>query len=137
MARQRKGFDLQAGELNLTAMIDVAFQLLAFFIITVKPVDVMAVLNVYRPSPPEVTQPGPAQPAMIRIQVLPEGFSINEHPATVEELGELLGRLARIDTTQTVVILCADAAPHERLVQVLDACAKARLSNLSVVSLAG
>ena len=41
MARKRWKSDARPGELNLTAMIDVAFQLLSFFLITVHPVDVL------------------------------------------------------------------------------------------------
>jgi len=137
MARKRKRSEIQAGELNLTAMIDVAFQLLAFFIITVKPADVMASLNVYRPSPVERNATPPPQPPMIRIQVLPEGYILNDRAVTYSEMQEFLRRLAKIDKTQTVLIMCANAAPHEKLVEVLDTCAKVELSNLSVVSSGG
>ncbi len=137
MARKRKRSEIQAGELNLTAMIDVAFQLLAFFIITVKPVDVMASLNVYRPSPVEATTNQPPRLPMIRIQVFPNEFMINDRAVTAAELEKLLHKLAKIDKTQTVLILCANAAPHEKLVEVLDTCAKVELSNLSVVSSGG
>ena len=136
MSRKRKRTEIHAGELNLTAMIDVAFQLLAFFIVTVKPVDVLANLNVYRPSPVD-TEVRRRQPPMIRIQVLPEEFQINDRAVTVQQLEALLLKLAGIDRSQTILVMCANAAAHEKLVEVLDACAKARLSNLSVVSSGG
>jgi len=136
MSRKRKRNAFNAGELNLTAMIDVAFQLLAFFIITVRPVDVMATLTVYRPSPVDITTPV-SQPPMVRIQILPDGLAINDRDVTAAELNVLLLELAKIDKVQTVLLLCADAAPHKRLVEVLDTCAKVGLSNLSVVSAAG
>lgn len=137
MARKRKKSEIHAGELNLTAMIDVAFQLLSFFIITVKPVDVVANLNVFRPSP-EKTNTQEVSPAkMIRIQVFPEGFVINDRDVSARQLESLLGKLAEIDSKQTILIMCANAAPHEKLVEVLDICAKVGLTNLSVVSSGG
>ena len=56
-------------------MIDVAFQLLAFFIITTKPVDVVTNLDVFRPSPEKQSQEqSPAK--IIRVTVFPDGFTI-------------------------------------------------------------
>ena len=49
MARKRRRNSFNAGELNLTAMIDVAFQLLSFFLVTAHPVDVLTNLDVFRP----------------------------------------------------------------------------------------
>ena len=49
MARNRRISGNVAGELNLVAMIDVAFQLLSFFLITVAPVDALTHLPVARP----------------------------------------------------------------------------------------
>ena len=45
MARRRNKAEHNPGELNLTAMIDVAFPLLAFFLLAIKTVDVYAKLN--------------------------------------------------------------------------------------------
>ena len=62
MARKRRTGRNGAGELNLVAMIDVAFQLLSFFLITVVPHDVMTNIMVTRPSPPiPPTEPRPPQ----------------------------------------------------------------------------
>jgi biopolymer transport protein ExbD len=74
---------------------------------------------------------------MIRIQVFPEGYTINERDVTARQLDGLLGKLAEASKSQTILIMCANAAPHEKLVEVLDLCAKAGLNNLSVVSSGG
>ena len=87
MARKRRRNDAQAGELNLTAMIDVAFQLLSFFIITVHPVDVLANLNVFRPSPEKRAQESQVPANMIRIMVHPDGsYFVNDRPVSREVL---------------------------------------------------
>ena len=137
MARKRKKAQINAGELNLTAMIDVAFQLLSFFIITVHPVDVFANLNVFRPSPDAPPKTQVQQPKMLRIVVFPEGFSINDKAVDTRQLEALLAKLASLDKTQTVLIMCTNQSPHERLVELLDLCAKYGLTNLSVVSSGG
>ena len=137
MARKRKKSEIHAGELNLTAMIDVAFQLLSFFLITVKPVDVVANLNVYRPSPEKTNTPEVSLAKMIRIQIFPEAFVINDREVSARQLEILLAKLAEIDKKQTILIMCANASPHQKLVEVLDICAKVGLNNLSVVSSGG
>jgi len=74
MARKRRMNQFQAGELNLTAMIDVAFQLLAFFILTAHPVDVMANLAVARPMVDEGA-PEKGDFNAIQVTVFPDGYT--------------------------------------------------------------
>ena len=142
MARKSRTIVQHPGELNLTAMIDVAFQLLAFFLLAIKPVDVFANLEAFRPSPtPVVDQPPP--PTMIRIAVLPQNagesgvYVVNDMPMTTTQLDTRLKKYAATDPTQTVLIQCARKSTHRHLVELLDTCAKYRLTNLSVVSSAG
>lgn len=119
----------------MTPMIDVVFQLLIYFLVTIKPIDVIAHLDVFRPSP-EAKQEKPEQPPkMIRIAIFPDGFTINDRAVPLSELDRLLGKLAAIDTTQTILIMCTADSPHKGLIQVLDLCAKTGLVNLSVVSM--
>ena len=134
MARKRKISEIHAGELNLTAMIDVAFQLLSFFIITVRPVDVLTQLDVFRPSTEQTQSKSQTPPKMIKIMIFQDGFSINDRPVQLQDLDRLLTKLAGLDKTQTILIMCASQSPHGRLVDVLDLCAKSGLINLSVVS---
>ena len=97
----------------------------------------MAILNVFRPSPdtPSSSDVKPAK--MIRIQVFPEGYVINDRDVSIRQLENLLAKLAEIDKRQTILIMCANSSPHEKLVEVLDLCAKVGLTNLSVVSSGG
>jgi biopolymer transport protein ExbD len=124
----------QSGELNMTAMIDVVFQLLIFFLVTQKPIDTMANLDVSRPSPESRQEQMQTPPKMIRIQIFPDGFTINDKPVGLADLEQLLARLAGIDRNQTIMIMCSALSRHEDLVRVLDLCAKTGLSNLSVIS---
>ncbi|MEI6564496.1 MAG: biopolymer transporter ExbD [bacterium] len=132
MARTRRLNGFRAGELNLTAMIDVAFQLLAFFILTAHPVDVMANLDVNRPMTD--VEKGVDPPA-IRVTVFPGGYTVNGvTPMTLESMAEKLGRIARLDKSQTIVVQCVDDSAHGQLVDFLDVCARLGMTNLAVVS---
>lgn len=135
MARNRKKHEDHAGELNMVAMIDVAMQLLNFFIITAAPVDVLTNLDVFRPS----AQAKPANenvqpPKMIRILVAADGFSINDRYVPDDSIEGILTKLGALDPNQTILIMCSAVSRHEQLVKILDLCSKTGLKNLSVVS---
>jgi len=121
-------------ELQMTPMIDVVFQLLIYFLVTFETPDVLAQLDVFRPSPDSQPKEQQDPPKMIQINIFPDGFSINARPVTLEELDTLLTKLAAIDTGQTVLITAGSASEHGDLIRVLDLCAKTGLTNLSVVS---
>jgi len=131
--RTKRGMD--SGEVEMTAMIDVVFQLLIYFIVTIQPVDVTAHLDVFRPSPdPNQKEQLDQPPKMIRIQIFADGFTINDRTVGIREMEMLLGRLASIDTKQTIMIMATALSRHEDLIQVLDLCSKSGLQNLSVIS---
>ena len=134
--RKKRIASLQAGELNLTAMIDVAFQLLSFFVMTMVPTDVLAQIDVTRPSPPP---PGkiissPLHP--ISITVLPnDSYVLNDRSISKENLNNALTTLGATDPEATIIVSCTPKSTHGKMVEVLDICAKAKLTSLSVVSL--
>ena len=132
MSRDRRRQHVVAGELNLTAMIDVAFQLLAFFIITVHPMDVVTNVNVFRPSGDVVD--GDVPPRAIRVAIYKDAFTINENPIEFKGLDKVMSKLAVHDKTQTILIMCRKESKHSQLVDVLNLCAKLKLTNLSVIS---
>jgi len=136
MARKRRRSTFTAGELNLTAMIDVAFQLLSFFLISAHPVDVLTNLDVFRPQA-DTKSPQESQAKVIRVTVFPDGFTINDRGVDSRQLTSLLGKLADLDKTQTVLIQCTNESPHGKLIELLDICSKLGLVNLSVVSSGG
>jgi len=133
MARKRRKAHLVAGELNLVAMIDVAFQLLNFFLITVKPMDVMTHLSVFRPMAEKASQEQSVA-EVIRITVFPEGFTLNDSIVNKTQLESKLRTLAAMDAKQSVLIQCTNESPHSKLVELLDLCAKLKLTQLSVIS---
>ena len=136
MARKRKKNTWNAGELNLTAMIDVAFQLLSFFIITAHPIDVLTKLSVLRPRPDANAQKD-TQVKLLTVMVLPDRYMVNERIVSAGQLESSLAKLAALDSKQMVLIQCINQSPHKQLIKLLDICSKLKLTNLSVVSSGG
>jgi len=135
MARKRRTQADVTADVPMTPMIDVVFQLLIYFLFTIKPIDVVAHLDVFRPAAEQRPDDAPPPPKMLQIRVLPEGFVLNERFMDLKAMTSVLQKLAESSKTQTVLILCSRESAHEKLVQVLDRCAEAGLTNLSVVSI--
>jgi biopolymer transport protein ExbD len=134
MARKSRRSSHTAGELNLTAMIDVAFQLLSFFIITSHPVDVLTNLDVSAPSPQKTQEKDTKPPPVLRITVAASTYLLNDVPVGYEDMDSFIQKMAAGDPGQTVLIQCDQGALHYKLVAALDLCAKAGLKNISIVS---
>jgi biopolymer transport protein ExbD len=123
-------------ELNMTAMCDVVFQLLIYLILTAKPIDVFANLEVNRPTPdPNRPKQVEKDQNLLEIGVFLDGYQLQGTPLNLERLDGIMRKLADKSKTQTVLIKCAPDSPHDRLIKVLDLCAKYQLTNLSVMSL--
>ena len=126
----------QEAEVELTPMIDVVFQLLIFFIVTMKPIDVIGHLDVFRPAPDPNARPEQKLDDMIRITVRADGlYLLNQAKMNMPALERNLQRASARSAKQTVLIQCAEASRHEHLVRVLDVCAKVGLTNISVATL--
>lgn len=134
MARKRKGIDAPEGELEMTPMIDVVFQLLIYFIVTIKPVDVITNLDVFRPAPNPNQPPDTKPPNLLRLGVYQDGYTLNDNPVSLDAMDSALARIARIDAGQTIMITVSAFSDHGALVRALDLCAKNGLRSLSVVS---
>ncbi len=121
-------------DVSMTPMIDVVFQLLIYFLVTFSTADVLAHLDISRPSPDAAQQEAPPPADMIRVAVMPAGYAINGRGVGEEELGILLRRLASISAKQTVLVVCDDRSLHGKLIHVLDLCAESGLAQISVMS---
>ncbi|MBR6023098.1 MAG: biopolymer transporter ExbD [Kiritimatiellae bacterium] len=134
MARKRRGIDAPEGELEMTPMIDVVFQLLIYFIVTIKPVDVVTNLDVFRPAPNPNQPPDTKPPNLLRIGVYQDGYTLNDNPVSLDAMDTALARIARIDAGQTIMVTVSAFSEHGALVRALDLCAKNGLKSLSIVS---
>ena len=134
MARQRKRPEAEEPALSMTPMIDVVFQLLIYFIVTIKPIDVVTNLDVFRPAPDKSAPKDTPPPNLVRLGVYKDGYTVNEVAATLPVLDQALARLAALDANQTIMITVSAFSEHGQLIKALDLCAKNGLKSLSIVS---
>lgn len=127
----------EAAKLEMTPMIDVVFQLLIFFIVTLKQRDILSYLNISRPAPQTDTTIKPIE--MLTIQIGKDGWVLNGRPITgraqLATLDRQLTHLASFSRDVSVIIKCTDDSPHALLIQTLNICTREGMSNLSVFSL--
>jgi biopolymer transport protein ExbD len=122
-------------ELPFSAMVDVVFLLLVFFLMVFSQPLVLGKLDVFRPEGVP-----PRGEAHLQIQVHEDTYAmgLSSLPPKVLSLAELdaeLARVARIDANQTLAIGSARPAVHDRLIQVLNLCARHGLVNLTLTTL--
>lgn len=135
MAYKKKKNKGGAAELEMTPMIDVVFQLLIYFIVTMKPMDIAAHLDVFSPSSPQQQDRTEILPNMIRIMIYSDGLVVNDRAVSLAQLRSILRSLADLSKEQTIMIHCAADSEHNQLVEVLDSCARVGLTNLSIVTM--
>ncbi len=134
MAIKRKKRHDEDPKLEMTPMIDVVFQLLIFFIVTLKQDDIMSRLMASRPAPDPNAIPD-KQPDLINIVVHRGGFIFRGKPMTLEGLDRQVERCAELSKKANVIVRCTADSPHRFLVQTLDICNKYGMENLSIFSM--
>jgi biopolymer transport protein ExbD len=136
VAKERKSrISADKVQLEMTPMIDVVFQLMIFFIVTLKQEDILAHLDITRPAPDSAPPPQVQVQDLLTIQVYREGYVLQGRRVALEELERQLKKLASYSTSVSVIIKCTADSPHAYLMRVLDVCAAAGLRNLNVFSM--
>lgn len=133
--------DLQNVEMQMGPMIDMVFLLLVFFMVTAKPQKQESDISLSLPG--TVSQEDTVEiPDEQRICIAADGqVSINDQPFDSQgsaELPSLVATLVRFrEATEAnkakplVTIDVEDGAIHQRIVDVLNACAKARITGVT------
>ena len=146
MARRKSGNPLANGDdpaLDISSLIDVAFLLLIYFIVTMTLTKQEADLGLVLPGiSAETSNPVKVDQMMIRItpdQVVMINDEVSDSDPNDRRLPNLTDRLERyaasaeIAGSETMVVIdCADEALEQRFVDVLNACSKAGLKNVSL-----
>ena len=128
-------------QLDMTPMIDVVFELIIFFVVTIKQEDLFTKLNCNRPAPstgPSKEEDSPN----VTIEIgrcydgSPQGVILyNKREVRRAELDAALRDIARTSTKTPVIVKCTGDSPHKALVDVLDICYRNNLFSVSVFSL--
>lgn len=120
-------------KLEMTPMIDVVFQLLIFFIVTLKQDDILSSLEALRPAPDPSAKNDATEPVTILIGR--GGFVFNGRPMSEKRLTDSFVRLAKGSKDTMIMIKCTDDSPHGYLVRALDILASVGLYKVSVFSM--
>jgi biopolymer transport protein ExbD len=130
--KKRNADDLQ---LEMTPMIDVVFQLLIFFIVTLKQEDILSRLDVIRPAPDPTPPKEEKLHELLEITVYKEGYVVKGRAVNAKTLEGFLTTVASLNKNVSVIIRCTMDSPHYYLIRLLDICYKLGLTELSVFSM--
>ena len=129
-------------QLDMTPMIDVVFELIIFFVVTIKQEDLFTKLNVNRPAPDSSTTTSSQDEILVNIELgrrfdgSPQGVIIyNKREVKRDELRKNLREIARTSKKTPIIIKADDKSPHKVLVDVLDICYECELFSVSVFSM--
>lgn len=123
--------------LNLTSLIDVVFLLLIFFMVATSFLDPEKEIDIELPQALSGV-PLDEAPDELIINVMRDGkLVLSGKQTTSDALGIALERAARRNPETPVTIRGDRMAHHEMIVQVMDACGTAGLTNLAVGTLDG
>ena len=129
-------------QLDMTPMIDVVFELIIFFVVTIKQEDMFSKLNCNRPAPATGSVTDPTNDINVNIEIgrrydgSPQGVILyNKREVKRTELDAALREIAKIKKTTPIIVKCTEDSPHKALVDVLDICYHNELFSVSVFTL--
>jgi len=129
-------------QLDMTPMIDVVFELIIFFVVTIKQEDVFSKLNCNRPAPATGKATDPTDDITVNIEIgrrydgSPQGVILyNKREVRRTELDAALREIAKVKKTTPIIVKCTEDSPHKALVDVLDICYHNELFSVSVFTM--
>jgi biopolymer transport protein ExbD len=130
----RKKKPTRSQGLEMTALMDVIFLLLCFFVTTSVFSQWESEIAITLPSAKSATVPG-RMPGEIILNVSAGGMvSVNGQILSLDELTKRLSRLSKLYPGQPIVIRADKATSYESLVAVIDACRTADVWNFSLAT---
>jgi len=125
--------------LDMTPMIDVVFELIIFFVVTIKQEDIYSRLNANRPAPSN----GPSQSESDTTVTIEIGkgrdangvLVYNKREVQRGELDKNLREVSRTSKKTPIIVRCAEDSPHKALVDVLDICYRNELFSVSIFTM--
>ena len=124
--------------LDMTPMIDVVFELIIFFVVTIQQEDIFTKLNANRPAPSSGSSESSDTTVTIEIGKGRDANGVivyNKLEVRRQELDQNLREVARTSTKTPIVVKCTENSPHKALVDVLDICYRHKLFSVSIFTL--
>ena len=122
-------------QLDMTPMIDVVFELIIFFVVTIKQEDLFSKLNANRPAPNTSQSTKDENDTQIKIDIGPGGMVFNGRGVSIKELYRNIKQLSAVSKKSMVLVRCTLDSPHKFLVDALDTCYKHGMYNVSIFSM--
>ena len=127
-------------QLDMTPMIDVVFELIIFFVVTIKQEDLFTRLNANRPAPASSTSSSNESDTTVTIEIGrgrdANGVLVyNRREVRRAELDQNLREVARTSKKTPIIIKCTEDSPHKALVDALDICYRNELFSVSIFTL--
>ena len=127
-------------QLDMTPMIDVVFELIIFFVVTIKQEDLFTRLNANRPAPASSSSSSSESDTTVTIEVGrgPDANGLlvyNKRPVRRSELDQNLREVARTSKKTPIIVKCTEDSPHKALVDVLDICYRNELFSVSIFTM--
>ncbi len=124
---------------SMSAMTDVVFLLLIFFIVTMSAYVQTTLLETKLPTSSGGAAAPPNLSNVVRIDIpeqqtgQPELYLINGSPQSSKELDTLLARYERLMPKAEFLINCSPESEHHQLVTLLADCSRHKLTNLKLL----
>ena len=127
-------------QLDMTPMIDVVFELIIFFVVTIKQEDIYSKLNANRPAPAAANSSSSESDTTVTIEINrgPDAngrLIYNRREVKRSELDQNLREVARTSKKTPIIIKCTGDSPHKALVDALDICYRNELFSVSIFTL--
>ena len=124
---------------DMTPMIDVVFELIIFFVVTIKSEDLFSRLNANRPAPSS----GPSSSESDNTVTIQVGKGVdangvlayNGRSVKRSELDQNLHEVSRTSKKTPIIVRCTEDSPHKALVDVLDICYRNELFSVSIFTM--
>ena len=125
--------------LDMTPMIDVVFELIIFFVVTIQQEDIYSKLNANRPAPAASSNSSESD-TTVTIEIgrghdANGQIVYNRREVKRSELDQNLREVARTSKKTPIIVRCTGDSPHKALVDVLDICYRNELFSVSIFTL--
>ena len=121
-------------QLDMTPMIDVVFELIIFFVVTIKQEDIFSKLNANRPAPASSSSSG-ENDTQVKIDIGSGGLVVNGRLMSPKQFDQSIREISKTSKSAMVTIRCSLDSYHKYLVFALDTCSKYKMFNVSVFTI--